>query len=447
MPEIKIDLAKTAGKIKPMNAVNNGPLKSPIDHFPSNFESFKAANIPYARNHDASFFIGYGGEHIVDVHRIFKGFDSDENDPANYIFEPTDEYVKTTIDAGTKVFYRLGSSIEHGFKYGTRVPKDFAKWARICEHIIRHYTEGWANGFNYDIEYWEIWNEADCVHPDGTSPCWQGTPEQYLELYKVTANHLKKEFPHLKIGGPAFCNPYENGENIQKKFLDMIERGEAPLDFYSYHWYGYEVENIADSMREGRRQLDRRGLTSVPTILNEWNYVRGWDRDTMRYSIEMEKSLKGSAFITGVMCAGQHEPVDMLMYYDARPHSMNGMFDFPGLNCLKGYYPFVMFDALAQLGTHIPTRYGTDNIYSCAATDGENYAVMLSHYTDDDKAEGKSVTLKIEGCKNPVKASIYVLDESRNLELTKEEQFSAGSFDVTLDMPLFTSVLLKFQKI
>ena len=227
----------------------------------------------------------------------------------------------------------------------------------------------------------------------------------------------------------------------------MIERGEAPLDFYSYHWYGYEVENIADSMREGRRQLDRRGLTSVPTILNEWNYVRGWDRDTMRYSIEMEKSLKGSAFITGVMCAGQHEPVDMLMYYDARPHSMNGMFDFPGLNCLKGYYPFVMFDALAQLGTHIPTRYGTDNIYSCAATDGENYAVMLSHYTDDDKAEGKSVTLKIEGCKNPVKASIYVLDESRNLELAKEEQFGAGSFDVTLDMPLFTSVLLKFQKI
>ncbi len=26
-------------------------------------------------------------------------------------------------------------------------PKDFKKWAVICEHIIRHYDENWANGY------------------------------------------------------------------------------------------------------------------------------------------------------------------------------------------------------------------------------------------------------------------------------------------------------------
>lgn len=67
--------------------------------------------IPYARNHDASFYSAYGGEHTVDVHRIFKNFDADENDPASYIFEPTDVYTKNTFAAGTKVFYRLGADI------------------------------------------------------------------------------------------------------------------------------------------------------------------------------------------------------------------------------------------------------------------------------------------------------------------------------------------------
>ena len=138
MNVINTDLSLITGKIKPMNAVNNGPLGM-SERGTSNFEDYKALEIPYARNHDASFFDGYGGEHTVDVHRIFKNFDADENDPASYVFEPTDEYVKNTYLAGTKVFYRLGASIEHGYKYGTYPPKDNMKWARICEHIIKHY--------------------------------------------------------------------------------------------------------------------------------------------------------------------------------------------------------------------------------------------------------------------------------------------------------------------
>jgi hypothetical protein len=190
MVELKINLNETNGNIKPMNAVNNGPTYPSIRKTYTSFDAYKALNIPYARNHDASFFNGYGGEHTVDVHRIFRNFDADENDPANYIFEPTDKYIRTTLDAGTETFYRLGASIEHGYKYGTRVPKDFAKWARICEHIIRHYNEGWANGFEYGIKYWEIWNEPECGNSPTNHPCWQGTLDEFLELYCVAAKHL-----------------------------------------------------------------------------------------------------------------------------------------------------------------------------------------------------------------------------------------------------------------
>ena len=181
MTELKFDLLKTNGKIKVINAVNNGPAGSK-ERGTGNSSAYEALEIPYARNHDAAFYAGYGGEHTVDVHRIFKNFDADENDPTNYVFGPTDTYVANTEAVGTKTFYRLGAAIEHGYKYGTHPPKDFAKWARICEHIVRHYTEGWADGFRYDIEYWEIWNEPDCRNGDGSNPCWQGTEEQFIDF-------------------------------------------------------------------------------------------------------------------------------------------------------------------------------------------------------------------------------------------------------------------------
>ncbi len=37
-------------------------------------------------------------------------------------------------------------------KHGTIPPADFNKWAIICEHIIRHYNEGWADEYLYSIE-------------------------------------------------------------------------------------------------------------------------------------------------------------------------------------------------------------------------------------------------------------------------------------------------------
>ena len=95
-----------------------------------------------ARTHDASFTPAYGGPHTVDILAIFPDFSRDENDPASYDFDLTDEYMGHILAAGTKVFYRLGNRIEHESKrYGSIPPKDPAKWARICEHIIRHMNE------------------------------------------------------------------------------------------------------------------------------------------------------------------------------------------------------------------------------------------------------------------------------------------------------------------
>ncbi|MCQ2399183.1 MAG: hypothetical protein MJ072_01605, partial [Clostridia bacterium] len=83
MEKISIGFNKVVGEMKIMHAVNNGPKKkAQVDQINSNFYDYKAARIPYCRNHDASFCASYGGEHTVDVNNIFRNFDADENDPA-----------------------------------------------------------------------------------------------------------------------------------------------------------------------------------------------------------------------------------------------------------------------------------------------------------------------------------------------------------------------------
>ena len=211
MEHVKFDLSRTGGRFKPLNATNGGPWhkRHATDQWRSNFEAYKAARMPYSRNHDSCLSGSiYGGPYSHDITAIFPRFEADPTDPASYDFDCTDESILVTLDAGTETFFRLGQSIEHHIKkHGTLPPADFHKWAVICEHIIRHYNEGWANGYHLNIQYWEIWNEPDLDDDDSTNKrCWGGTAAQFFELFAITAKHLKACFPHLKIGGPAMAN-------------------------------------------------------------------------------------------------------------------------------------------------------------------------------------------------------------------------------------------------
>ena len=295
MTNIKVNFDRIVTDMKPMHAVNNGPVhKFAADQRISNLEYYAAAGIPFARTHDAAFFATYGGEHTVDVHAVFPDFDKDPHDPASYDFQLTDEYLKTIKAAGTEPFFRLGSKIEHASKkYGTLPPKDFKKWAVICEHIIRHYTEDFADGLNMKITYWEIWNEPDLDPDDSTHKrCWGGTKKQFFEFYDTAATHLKKCFPHLKIGGPASSNL--NGPWV-REFLSELK---APLDFFSWHVYSNDPYKIAELCTYARNLLDEYGFKDTESILNEWNYVKGWHNDDWVYSLKSEKSLKSCEYCT-----------------------------------------------------------------------------------------------------------------------------------------------------
>ena len=429
MAQISIHRETAAGKIKPMHCVNNGPLCARTDQVRGNFEEYKALQIPFARNHDASFFAGYGGPHCVDVPAVFPDFSRDENDPAAYDFHLTDEYILHTLEAGTETFYRLGSRIEHETKkYGTLPPPDFEKWARICEHIIRHYNEGWADGLRLNITYWEIWNEADGAADDDDpywKKCWGGTKAQFFELYAVTAKHLKQCFPRLKIGGPAVCC---NSTQWACDFLDYCAQNRLPLDFFSWHAYSATPENTLSGARELRQRLDSLGYEATESICNEWNYLWNWDTHFVD-SILTINGLKGAAFTAATMLHGQSLPIDMLMYYDFRPCVFCGPFNFYTMRPQKPYYPFLMFSALYRMGTQIEVSSDDAALYTVGAADEDgNTAVMAAYYAEGAGLPPKTVTLTgLRGGE-----TLFLLDENNDMA-PKALPVIDGAAEITLE--------------
>lgn len=398
MHTVMVNFNEITGRMKPMHAVNNGPLITKKEQKRSNFESFSNANIPYVRNHDASFCGNYGGEHIVDVHAIFPDFTKNPYDIESYDFVLTDSYLSNIKEAGSEIFYRLGTKIEHiRKKYGTIPPADFNKWAIVCEHIIRHYNEGWGNGFQFGITYWEIWNEADGIALNGDTPNWAGTPEEYYDLYIIAATHLKKKFPHLKIGGPALSD-VPNPKWLEDFFIALTENGEkTPLDFFSWHQYFNDPWLVKRKTEFFKEKLKQYGYNDTEILLNEYNFLVDWS-DGFIDTIKTIISVKGAAFTSAVMAVGQQN-LDMLMYYDARPCVFNGMFDYYTLQPLKGYYPFLMFSKLYELGNCVYSKSNDEDIYVVAASDGKKQKIMITYYACDETNSDneKEVTINLAG--------------------------------------------------
>ena len=446
MNKVLVDFSKNAGKVKDFNCINNGPAGSVVRKV-SNFPSYERAHIPYARLHDSAFSTLYGGEYSVDVHRVFPNFDADENDPESYLFGPTDAYLEKITSVGTGIYYRLGAAIEHGYKRGTYPPKDYLKWARICEHIIRHYTEGWANGFRYDIKYWEIWNEPECTNADGSRPCWQGTNQQFADFFITVFRYLKDKFPHLKIGGPAISTCW--AEDFWRTFMPAIRDAGVRPDFLSYHRYGKTVEDFVATVHKANEWLEEYGYTGTETHLNEWNYVRGWQGENFLHTIDSIKGQKGAAFVAGVMCALHPESVDMLMYYEGRPSAYCGLWDTDTHRDLPTYYTYLAFDALKQLGTAVYGENG-DHLYALGATDGKNGGILVSHFDQEDGSPTREGVISVRGIDlaegESLRVRVKLLDESHRLDVIREDIFTAGSFDIPLSFKPYDVCYLELSR-
>lgn len=440
MINLNFDLNNKLGSFKPLNATNGGPVcrRHTKNQPRSNFETYKEARIPYSRNHDSGNKPIYGGPFSHDVMSIFPNFDADPYDPASYDFECTDESLLISQDAGTETFYRLGQTIEHQIKkHHTLPPKDFKKWAIICEHIIRHYNEGWANGLKLDIKYWEIWNEPDLRDDDSPNKStWGGTKAQFFDFYEVAAKHLKECFPNLKIGGPALAWNEEWGYDF---LVEMKKRG-VEIDFFSWHVYTTLPRGIIEKAGRIRKMLDETGYDKCESILNEWNYLAGWTAERYGPSLEGARGIQGACYIMATMSLAQaSNDVDMLMYYCTCASVFNGIFEYYTLKPFKGYYALKWYGMFYDMQSELRCECDDEKIYTLCGIDKDDKTLcVVTHYcskfADNYSEETKEVTVNL---KKDAKYEIYLLDAEHDGELIDTTS------NLTFTMKPDTSILIK----
>ena len=151
---------------------------------------------------------------------------------------------------------------------------DSAKWEELCHNIAAHFK---ASGIR--LSGHEIWNEPDC----GTA-FYDGTWQQYIQTYISGVKGIRSADPDALVGGLSLAwsmKSIDNG-NI-KAFFDRTRAAGAPVDFFSWHYYGRK--GSIDSNLAKIDQFDsyllpvRKFLNAEPALANLQQHVNEFNID------------------------------------------------------------------------------------------------------------------------------------------------------------------------
>jgi xylan 1,4-beta-xylosidase len=419
---VEVDFSRAEGTIRHLNDVNGGPLcqRGYVDL--SSY--YKELGIKYVRLAD----VPWTFDNAQNLNYVFPRFDADPDQPDSYDFLQTDWYLKSIKDLGIEIIYELGPTAEKpkGPLRNVDPPKDFEKWAKICVNLIKHYNSGWANGYRYDIKYWEIWNE-----PDVGKGVWTGTPEQYYRLYEVTAKAIKNYDPNVKVGGPVLADdmPFLEG------FLEYCKNHKLPLDFVAWHIYSAKPSAIALKAAKVRELMNKYGFPNAESVLDEWNYFPGsWDAakptdvnadlGDPRYANSVAREIQGvngAAFDAAVLILLQDSSVNIANFYHGNTNVLLGLFNEHGVP-EKNYYTFNAFKSLLETPERVVT--GNSDESGLAAIAGLSHdktqaTVLISNF--GTACSRYNIRLNNLPWKEGFIYEKYDLDEKHDIDLVKTE--------------------------
>ena len=424
---VKVDFTADGGRLeRALHSSGFAPALSPRPRPGTDEAELKPFGFFAARTHDWA--LVNAGQRVVDTHFIFPLMHLDARDPKNYVFGPTDEALRLARDMGLKIFYRLGSSIEHtedGHHWNIVVkPDDVAQYAEACAGIVRHYTQGWADGFRWDIPYWEIWNEPDNKHCWGDGSLNWKDPKRRAEFCRFFAfvlKRLKSEFPSLKFGGPALVR-------IREEWFDELigacaAAGVKP-DFLSWHAYQHDADDLVAQPARMRKYLDAKGLFETKLVIDEWHFLGklGWkgmatwatdeDRRTALEGPAGHNGIDSAAFVLNVLSRWQDTPLDQAFYYGIRRCGNWGYMDekaHPTKVChaLRLYGQMVNGDSRARA---VPDR-GT--VSALAVRKGAAKRILVADYLGTDG----EIVLGVKGVAPDAQARVELLDWTHDLSV------------------------------
>ncbi len=145
-------------------------------------------------------------------------------------------------------------------------PANLDEWAYVVRTFVEHYRDLGYTGLT-----WEIWNEPDIDF------FFQGSPEQYVELYAVTARAVREIDPTARIGGAADSSITSPGGKLRPLLAYVRAHPEVPLDFVSYHDYsdpdgdGLPPYTLSWSIDQVEALMAEVGLAPRDILVTEWN--------------------------------------------------------------------------------------------------------------------------------------------------------------------------------
>lgn len=433
-----VDFSQPCGKVKALNGTNIGPLYRGRNSLSASLQEFKALNFSTVRLHDVP--LDNAGMRLVDFQMIFGNLDADPKDPKNYYFEQTDDYLRTILECGPKIVYRLGPSIEWSAKkYFVKEPKDHAHFAEICAGIVRHYNKEWASGHRWNIDYWEIWNE-----PNLAGNMWDTGFDNYVKLYVDVARRLKGEFPEIKVGGPVLTHA---DRGLAATFIETCRKEGVALDFFSWHGYITRPSQCADSVKLVRKLLDDQGFAKTELHFNEWHYFPcDWPAlnkpEGLRRWLDTPDGMNGidsAAFNTLCLTRWQDIPLDMANFY-ATGLSSWGLRSWDG-SLRPTYYSLQAFGRfIAETPTRVKTSdSGTDAlaILGGVGPNGEKQLLVTAF-----KSAGGEQAIRLAGV--PEKGTVRVWRLDATASGLKEEQVPYADAVLRLNTGGSTVLLVRF---
>lgn len=196
-------------------------------------------------------------DHIYDYFDVWQG-------PGQYDFSKLDRMLRCVLETGAQPLICLGYMPKGLSQNGTidSMPSDLEEWGRLVEATVRHYKDE-----GYLFRYWELWNE-----PNGAMLGHNVAP--YLDLYRITAQAVKRADPYAYIGGPGLAG---HSEHWIIELVEFCKREELPLDFISYHDYKLTPRSYA-AVASNLSYLLAVLLghdNQVQLVMDEWNADAG----------------------------------------------------------------------------------------------------------------------------------------------------------------------------
>lgn len=170
-----------------------------------------------------------------------------------------------------------GSETIFWWNGNTTPPKDAEKWAGLIRALLAHWQERYG-AEEIRTWYYEVWNEPDLTG------FFHGTLEEYLSLYKTTAEAIKAECKECRVGGPASAMPFK----YEQELVKYCAANHVPIDFVSTHAYGVkqgfldesgnagtvldaDPDAVSGRMRKSRELLKASALPNLELHFTEWS--------------------------------------------------------------------------------------------------------------------------------------------------------------------------------